>query len=163
MSSKPIINHLKQASMRLEKYELKKNPNKIAFEFTSEGPKGSILKGIYYSKIKFKGVSNLYNLAFGDKDKYSGQIDDQVITDNQDREKVLSTVANTVIIFTTHYPKAQIYFEGSNNARTRLYQMAISKYFDELSENFNIKGYISKKWLPFEKNINYEAFLITRK
>lgn len=149
--------------MRLEKYKLEEYPNKTTFEFTSEGPKGSILKGVYYSKIKLKGVKNLYNLAFGDKDKYSGQIDDKVITDNQDREKVLSTVANTLIIFTTHYPKAQIYFEGSNDARTRLYQMAISKYFDELSEMFNIEGYISKQWIPFEKNINYKAFLITRK
>ncbi len=149
--------------MRLEKYELTEDPNKTAFEFTSEGPKGRILKGVFYSKLKLKGVENLYNLAFGDKDLESGEIDDHVITDNEDREKVIATVANTVIIFTNHYPKAQIYFEGSNNARTRLYRMAISKYFDELSETFVIKGFIAKKWSAFEKNVNYEAFLITRK
>lgn len=149
--------------MRLEKYELKEDTNKIAFEFTSEGPKGSILKGVFYSKLNIEGVKNVYNLAFGDKDSDSGEIDDRVITDNQDCEKVLATVANTVVIFTNHYPKAKIYFEGSNDARTRLYQMAISKYFYELSETFDIKGYFSKKWSPFEKDINYEAFFITRK
>ena len=38
--------------MRLEHYQLEEDLNKTAFEFTSEGPKGSILKGVYYSKIK---------------------------------------------------------------------------------------------------------------
>ena len=149
--------------MRLEKYQLVENSTKTAFEFTSVGPKGNILKGIYFTKIKVKGAKNLYNLAFGDKNLHSGEIDDQVVTNNQDREKVLATVANTIIIFTKYYPKAQIFFEGSNDARTRMYQIAISKYFDEFSDIFDIKGYNSNGWLPFEKNIYYEAFLITRK
>jgi hypothetical protein len=149
--------------MRLEKYKLRENANKIAFEFISEGPKGSILKGVFFSKVKIKGMKNLYNLALGDKNIRTGKIDYRVITDNQDRDKVLATVAETIIIFTNVYPKAQIYFEGSNNVRTRLYQMAISKYIDELTETFVIKGYIVDMWFPYEKNVNYEAFLITRK
>lgn len=42
---------------------------------------------------------------------------------------------------------------GSNTIRTRLYQMAISKYFDELSETLILKellinnGYLMKKTL----------------
>ncbi len=149
--------------MRLEKYKVKSNSAKTAFVFISEGPKGSILKGVYYSKLKVKGYKNLYNLAFGDKLIDADDIDDSIVTDNGDREKVLATVANTVIIFTKRHPKAQIYIEGSTAARTRLYQMAIGKYFAELSEIFDIKGVIDMEWLPYEKNINYSAFLVSRK
>ncbi len=93
----------------------------------------------------------------------SKEIDDTVITDNKDSEKVLATVVNTVYIFTKYHPKAKIYFEGSSKARIRLYQIVINKYFDDFTKNFSIEGYTSKKWLPYEKNINFEAFLITRK
>lgn len=41
--------------------------------------------------------------------------------------------------------------------------MAISKYFDELSETFDIQGSFNKKWFPFEKNIKYDGFLIRLK
>lgn len=150
--------------MRLEKYKVKYNPAKTAFAFTSEGPKGHIEKRVYYSKIKHKGYKNLYHLSFGDKLIDSDDIDDQVISDNKDSEKVLATVANTLMTFSKQHPKAQIIFEGSNTTRNRLYRMAISKYFDELSAIFNIYGSFNKKWLPFEKkNIAYSAFLIRRK
>lgn len=149
--------------MSLEKYEIEVDSTKTVFEFISEGPKGSILKGVYFSKMKVKGLNNVYNLAFGDKNIDSGDIDDQVITDNQDRDTVLATVANTVVLFSKYHPKAQIFITGSNPARTRLYQMAISKYFDELSKTFVIKGFINNNLLPFEKNVSYIAFLISRK
>jgi hypothetical protein len=149
--------------MRLEQYKVKFNTTKTAFEFISEGPKGDILKGVYYSKMKVRGFRNVYNLAFGDKLLNSDNIDDSIITDNQDRDKVLATVANTLIAFTKRHPKAQIYIEGSNDVRTRLYQMAISKYFDELSDTFDIKGIIENRLVPFDKKINYSSFLICRK
>ncbi len=149
--------------MRLERYEAKSNKNQTTFTFISKGPKGNILKSVEYSKVKLFGFKNVYNLGFGDKDINSGQIDDFVVTNNQDREKVLATVANTVITFTQRHPKAYVYIEGSNAVRTRLYQMAISKYFSELSETFDIKGVYERKLLPFKTNINYSAFLIIRK
>ncbi len=93
----------------------------------------------------------------------TGEIDDLIVTNNQDCENVLATVANTVIIFTNRHPKSFILIHGSNPTRTRLYQMAINKYFEELTHFFEIKGFSSEKWLPFEKNVNYIAFLITRK
>jgi hypothetical protein len=149
--------------MRLEKYESKANKTETKYTFISQGPNGNILKGIEYSKTKVYGFRNVYNLAFGDIDLNSGEIDDLVVTNNQDREKVLATVANTVIIFTKRRPKAHIYIRGSTRPRTRLYQMAISKYLDELSENFDIKGQFKEIWLPFNKTTNFDAFLIIRK
>lgn len=123
--------------------------------------KGQILKSVRF--VKIKGVRNVYNLAFGDKRKGSNRINDRVVSDNQDRDKVLATVSSTVIFFTNHRPKANIFFRGSTDARTRLYQMAIAKYHEELSNRFAILGLTKNGWIPFEKNTTYIAFLINRK
>lgn len=149
--------------MRLEKYKVKSNLAKTSFVFTSNGPKGNIVKLVLYSKMKAKGFKNVYNLSFGDKLLNLDDIDDTVVTDNQDRDKVLATVVNTIISFTNKHPKAQIYFEGSNDARTRLYRMTINKHLDELSEVFEIRGIYEQQLLPFNKNINFSSFLIRRK
>lgn len=157
------IYHFKRATMRLEKYKLRFNAEQTVFQFTSEGPKGNILKGVYFTKMKAKGFRNLYNLAFGDKTGDKGEIDDNVVTDNQDREKVLATVVNTLIIFIEKHPKAQVFMQGSNPVRTRLYQMAINKYFEEFSEMFDIQGFTQNQLVPFKKNVKYNAFLIRKK
>jgi glycerate kinase len=90
--------------------------------------------------LQIEGVKNLYNLAFGDILDDSSEINDLSITDNQDRDKILATVVSTVYEFTKRNPKAKIFIAGSTDARNRLYRMAIDKYFDELSETFDIKG-----------------------
>ncbi len=149
--------------MRLEQYESNTNKTNTIFTSVSEGPKGKILKRVQYSKMKIKGVSNLYNLGFGDVIKDSDKIDDLIVTDNQDRDKVLATVVNTVYKFTERYPESKIFLTGSNSVRKRLYQIAINKYFDELSETFKIKGLTEDGIFDFEKNTAYLAFLITRK
>ncbi len=149
--------------MRLEQYEAKTNKIKTVFTFTSEGPKGKISKRIEYAKMKIKGVNNVYNLGFGDSGGKSGDINDLIVTNNDDRDKVLATVVNTVYIFTEQYPNAKVFVTGSNDVRIRLYRMVIDKYYIELSETFDIKGLTENGLLNFEKNVSYLAFLITRK
>lgn len=149
--------------MRLEQYESTANAAQTIFTFTSEGPKGKILKQVQFSKLKLKRLRNIYNLGFGDSIENSDDIDDLIITDNQDRDKVLATVLNTVFIFSENYPKAKILFEGSTTTRTRLYQIAINLHFDILSQTFNIYGLTEQGFLKFKKDINYQAFLFTRK
>ena len=143
-----------------ELYELEEGSNAMTFEFTSVGPKGAIPKMVIYSKTN---VRNLYNLAFGDKNINTGDIDDLVITNNEDSQKVLATVASTVYVFLNKYPEALIIATGSTKARTRLYQMGISKYLDDIIANFNVFGEKDGILHPFEKNIGYDAFLIMRK
>jgi hypothetical protein len=41
--------------------------------------------------------------------------------------------------------------------------MAISNYFDELSEDFEIQGKLKHELLRFSKGVNYEAFIIQLK
>ncbi len=43
-------------------------------------------------------------------------------------------------MYTMAYPERWVYFEGSTAARTRLYRMAISLNFDELSSHLDIFG-----------------------
>lgn len=146
--------------MDKERYELEAKTDTMTFEFTSVGPKGEIPKLVVYSKIPNR---NLYNLGFGDKDLITGKIDDLVVTDNKDSQKVLATVAATVYIFTEKYPHAFITAEGSTKARTRLYQMGISNNLSEISIDFDVLGKKEGSWYGFEKNVQYESFLIRRK
>jgi hypothetical protein len=107
----------------------------MTFEFISEGPKGLIHKLVRYQPTNLKEV---YNLAFGDKDHTTGNIDDSVISNNKDSEKVLATVVATIYAFTDKYPDAWIYATGSTKSRTRLYIMGITKLFSEVNDDFEL-------------------------
>jgi len=54
----------------------------------------------------------------------------------------------------------QRYATGSTKARSRLYKMGIANNLDELSENFIVFGLFNNKWEVFEKEKNYEEFLV---
>ena len=104
--------------MKLPKYEVEAEDSLEVFEFNSEGSKGSIPKLIKFSETALKGF---YNLAFGDKNLMTGEIDDIVVFNNGDSEKVLATIVSAVYAFTDRNKNAWIYATGSTPARTRLY------------------------------------------
>ncbi len=146
--------------MNLPKYPLSSSERMTTFEFTSEGEKGLINKIVRFQPTNLKG---LYNLAFGDKDKLTGVIDDKVISNNGDSEKVLATVVATVYAFTDRYPDALIYVTGSTESRTRLYRIGIAKFIDKAIADFEILGEINDDWEVFQKDVEYQGFLIRRK
>ena len=146
--------------MKLNRYELKSDDPLTTFEFLSEGPKGKIEKIIQFT-LAYE--NNLYNLAFGDKNPVTGEIDDRVITDNGDSEKVLATVVAAAYAFCDHYPDAWIYATGSTAARTRLYKMGINKYFDIVQADFEIFGQTESEWKRYVKGKDYQAFVVQRK
>lgn len=108
-------------------------------------------------------MKGLFNLAFGDKDEHTGEINDTVISNNNDSEKVLATVVATLYAFTDKHPDAYVLATGRTKSRTRLYRMGITKYFDEIKKDYNIYGLRNEEWENFEKEIEYEAFLAKRK
>jgi hypothetical protein len=146
--------------MRLDRYELVTSKNLLSFEFTSEGPKGRINKLILFTATDYE---NIYNLAFGDKHPVTGEIDDSVISNNGDSEKVLSTVVATIYEFTNKYPEAMVYATGSTKSRTRLYQMGIAKYLEEASADYEIYGRFKDEWETFTIGKDYESFVVKRK
>ena len=146
--------------MKLDRYELKSGEKLEVFEFVSTGIKGRITKLVQYTETNYK---DLYNLGFGDKNIETGELDDNVISNNGDSEKVLATVVATLYVFIDKHPDAMIYATGSSNSRTRLYQIGISKYSDEVMKDFEVYGLKDKNWVLFKKGINYDAFIVKRK
>jgi hypothetical protein len=148
--------------MNLERYNFFTNDFR-AYEFFSEGPKGRIRKLVIFTKIPDTDPP-IYNLAFGDAHPVTGKIDDEVISNNEDRNIVLATVANTIASFCDHYGNQYIYAEGSTASRTRLYQMGIAGLWYEISMDFEVYGLKVGNWQGFQPNgVNYEAFLVKRK
>lgn len=147
--------------MNEESYTLKKTQEVYQYEFFSDGPNGVIRKIIQFQAID--GFDHLYNLAFGDWNEANGTIDDTITSNNGDRKKVLVTVARAVFEFMKRHPEATIFAQGSTSSRTRLYQMGISAFWNEINAYFNIDGYIDHKWEKFIIKRNYEAFLLSAK
>ncbi|MFC5191131.1 DUF6934 family protein [Algoriphagus aquatilis] len=146
--------------MILPKYPLSSSDQLMTFEFASEGKLGRVAKLVAYQPTNLKGV---FNLAFGDKNADTGQINDRIITDNGDRDKVLATVASTVYAFTDKYPDSWVYLTGSTKSRTRLYRIGISKFLEELNQDFEIYGQLNDNWEKFKPDTEFEGFLVRRK
>ena len=146
--------------MTLDRYELSAGNNLTTFEFLSEGSKGQIIKIIQFQEMNIK---NIYNLAFGDKNLNSGKIDDKIVTDNGDSEKVLATVVSAIYAFADRYPDSWIYATGSSTSRTRLYRMGINKYYRIVIEDFEIMGEYRNEWEIYEFGKDYQAFAVHKK
>ena len=112
--------------MNLDKYSFKINKTSTKFRFTSVGRLGKIEKVVRYEKMENEEI---YNLGFGDRNPKTGEIDDTIVTNNGDIEKILATVAATLYFFTEINPNVYIYVTGSSESCIRLYRMAINKYF----------------------------------
>ena len=102
-------------------------------------------------------------MGFGDTNAETGEIDDNVISNNGDSEKVLATVVATLYAFTDTHKNALVYATGNTKSRTRLYRMGITKYLEEVQQDFEIFGELGEEWEESRKDIDYEAFLVKRK
>jgi len=145
--------------VKQEFYHYKVSEDYLSFTFESISSGRKIIKVVEYVPID----ENVYNLAFGDIGE-DGLLNDLSKSSNQDMEKVLATVIQTVFVFfELNYDKA-LFFKGSTSARTRLYQVIISKEKANWKERFVIFGVkFDDEVELFEKNINYEAFVIRLK
>lgn len=149
--------------MNLAQYEYKTNDNFLEYEFYSDGPNGTIKKLIQFTQINLP-LFSYYNLGFGDWNEVEKRIDDFAVSNNQDAERVLATVASAIMDFTIQYPDAIVYAEGSTPARTRRYQMGINKYWEEINVDFEVLGLTENEgFQPFIRCKNYKAFVVKRK
>lgn len=150
--------------MNYEKYEnVSGSGDSLKFEFVSEGSKGKFTKTVQFTQTQ---NPEIFNLGFGDRLE-NGEIDDLIRNNNQDRNKILATIAAIVYEFTSVYPEKKVFFMGSTPERTRLYRMALSLNFDELRNDFEIFGVNftenQSTVEPFEKEKQYDGFIIKRK
>lgn len=145
--------------MHLDSYYFVKDPDTPQYEFYSEGPKGRIRKTVIY--IRLPGLkTEAYNLSFGDWDNAVNKINDKIVTNNADRDKVLVTVAFTILAFIEDHPNAFIFVQGSTEVRTRLYQMNIRRFWKEINIRFIVRGFIDNQWQDLQPGINYSSFLL---
>ena len=146
--------------MTLDKYALKAGQDQTIFEFISEGTKGIIRKIILFQSTT---EPNLYNLAFGDRDPLTGGLNDMAVSNNGDTDKVLATVVAALYAFCKYYPEAFVYATGSTAARTRLYRMGITRFYDEVRNDFFLYGQVGDDFPEFELGKEYDGFLVKRK
>jgi hypothetical protein len=146
--------------MKVDKYPLRSEGSYTVFEFISAGSKGFVHKLVHFQKTDEPG---LYNLAFGDKNQETGELDDLAKTNNGDSEKVLGTVVAALYVFFSKHPEAQVYATGSTVSRTRLYRRGITKYYEEMIIDFQLFGQVGNEFHVFEVGKDYSGFLAQRK
>lgn len=144
--------------MNIERYQTIVSEDVLTFEFISVGPKGNIPKIVVYQHIE----GNLYNLAFGEPNGNLGFIDDLIVTDNKDTDKILVTVASTIYDFFAVHQGTLVLAKGSTHSRTRLYRRYLSRFLDLINEEFILFGELNNKIERFNIGQDYTSFYITQ-
>jgi hypothetical protein len=154
-----------QLDMQLERYEYRARENFISYVFDSVGPRGTIRKVVNYQPIVDWQVNGrtVMNLFFGDWNEEEQRIDGSMVSNNDDRDKVLATVASTILEFIQKRGRYPIHAKGASPVKTRLYQMGINANRAEIESLFLIFGYYKEEWIPFEPGRNFEAFLVIKR
>jgi hypothetical protein len=146
--------------MKQKIYEYKSENESLWYEFESVSEVKIVKKVVVYTP--FEDNPNLYNLALADAFP-DGSYSDKSITNNDDMDKVMATVIQTLLRFFEKYPSKMIYFEGSSPERTRLYRIILSRELFEIEKLFFVYGIIDNNPQLFEKNQNYNAYVIALK
>jgi hypothetical protein len=149
--------------MNLERYEYEINREFREYEFYSEGPKGKLKKVVRFILEIANGIP-YYNICFGDWNDEALAIDDNAVSNNGDRDKLLATIAVIILDFSRLFPDSFLYAQGRTPSRTRLYRMGINKLWNEIVSDFDLYGVREDNTMePYRKNINYKGFLLRHK
>jgi hypothetical protein len=138
-------------------YPLIGSPDTATFRFTNHGPRGAIPKIIQFKLLNAGEEVPVYNLAFGDGTEL---LDDLVVSDNGDADKVLATVAVAAENFLLEHPSALLVATGSTPTRTRLYRIPLTRFRTVIQARFALFGILDGELEAFEPGRSYEAFMI---
>ncbi len=75
----------------------------------------------------------------------------------------MATVVAAVYAFFDKHPKAYIYATGSSDARTRLYRIGITKFYEQMMPDFYLYRQVGDEFYEFEIGNEYKGFLAQRK
>lgn len=152
------MNYHNNLLMNKESYPFQLVEVRTIYEFESQSDTKTIQKLIEFLLVD--SGSQIFNVALVDV-LPDGTVSDRVVSNNSDMPKVLSTVFKAIHTFLLQNTHAKVHIEGSTPSRTRLYQMAISKFLTEIEQTFTIFGYTGNSVEYFEKDKNYTSFLIS--
>ncbi|GAB3800820.1 hypothetical protein GCM10028819_26880 [Spirosoma humi] len=139
-------------------YDFAVSEKAVRFDFVSVGVK-IIPKVIIFDFIY---EPNIFNLVLADI-LPNGEIDIKTISDNGDRNKILATVAQAIVLFFDAHPDAWVLFTGSTPARTRLYRIAIHLELHTVVNQFNVYGISNGQLERFQPNRPYDRFAFSKK
>ena len=148
--------------MNLPKYALSSNDDFHFYKFVSTGPKGDIVKGIQFSLIELSDTP-LYNLALGDIDPDTGELDDTIRSNNGDRDIIFATIGCAVMDFCSRHKDLYILAEGNTPAKQMLYRIQVATHLESVNEYFEVFGLFEDNWEVFQKNRKYESLLVSQK
>ena len=140
-----------------DSYPITSSVNNLIYVFESKGIKGTIKKVVIFQKME----TNRYNLAFGDEVK--GTVDDKIDSNNNDMIKVLSTIANIIYDFISHFPDAIIVIGAVERRKLILYNGIFRRRFKEIEESFEIQAFKEGKRETYSPDEFYYKFEINRK
>ena len=140
-----------------ETYDYLPSESKNIYIFESKGEQRSILKGIVFSQ--FEG--NLWNLAFGDIQ--NGDINDSVVSNNQDIVKIIGTIAKIVYEFSNQYPNRDILINPVDDKRKKLYNHVFRRHFDTIKLDFHVTGISDGVDEDYSPEKVYDIFKLKRK
>ncbi len=109
-----VINLAIRNNMITDAYDYENAQNKTLFAFESEGTQGTVLKLVHFTLMN----NGKWNLAFGDW--INGELNDNIITNNQDAIKVIRTVAKITTTFFEYNPKSKVDIRPVDEKRKRL-------------------------------------------
>jgi hypothetical protein len=145
-------------------YPLEEVDTKLQFSFVSADTEGEnrIIKIIAYDVIKKHKVI-YYNLGFGDLDAKTGEVDDEVESNNGDMRKILSTVVSTLPRFFQVHPTKKIHMDGSTLLRKQYYHKLVRDYHQRIAEHYLVEGCLNGTVERFDEKKEYDFLLISLK
>ncbi len=146
--------------MKLSKYEISLL-QKDVYWFVSTGKQGDIYKGILFQPLL---EPNRYNLAMGDIDLRTGQMEFDELSGNGDARKVFATIGNIVQEYMDIHPEREIFVSGNTDDKKRSYSFMTGWYLEEIQADFEVRGaFEGQPFEPFEKDKVYYSILVKRK
>ncbi|GAB2565985.1 DUF6934 family protein [Spirosoma areae] len=143
--------------MNFPPYLFDHSPNGLVYAVESTSSKRTIQKYVIFTLIK----PSCYNLALVDLDE-DGQLSDTTISNNQDMERVLSTVIQIIATSLKENMGTEVVFSGSTPERTRLYRLIINKYSGEVANTMLVHGVLAnQKREIFQPNRPYISFVLS--
>jgi len=143
--------------------EKENTDNEIQYLFMSKGER-DIVKAVQYNYVGDLDGKRIFNLAFGDYDLETDELDDESNTANGDVFRVFNTVLNTIPSFFETFPNEIIVVSGSDSKpefiekcrencekncqetcrksgrRIGIYRGYVDKNFEELNKEFDFYG-----------------------
>lgn len=136
-------------------YPFRATEDYLSFTFESVSEQRVVRK-----KAEFTVMSeNVYNFGFGDVTD-EGEIDDLAVTDNKDTYMVFATLIQILLDFFKTHNNKFVYFTGSTQSRTRMYQIVLSKEKANWKDILIVYGMSDGEAVPFETDCKFDAFMI---